>query len=307
MKVVFSIIIILLIKLSLYSQTTIDDFLNYDYKVNGDVTKIIEESFLVNSDKSIVKKQWDVNWEYDKNIYYDRSNNVTRIEYLDPTGNVLRTDEFTYKNGKIAFRKLKFLTEIYFYENGLLDEIYSEVSQPKIITTGLEKPAPNSYGLKLKHVYDNGLLKNIITYNSRNEEECLATLKYNTTTRQLIEMANDCDGLIEKFEYQYSGENIVQIKWSDTEDGLIEQSDYKYDQGKVVEESWKLYDRGEYSGKVVTKYNNYNEVEITETNENDEVELLTRFEYEYDYQGNWIKKFVLEEDENYLITRQITY
>lgn len=307
MKILAIIIIVLSIGETLVCQPTNTDFLDYDYKINGNVNSILEESFLLNSDKIIVEKKWDTKWENDKSIYFDELNYVTKIEYLDASGKVLRSDLFRYENGNITLRKLKYSTEIHFYENGVLDEIYSEVSQPKMIKTGFEKPTPNSYESKLKHIYENDQLKNVIMYNSRGEKECIANLKYDTSTKQLIEMENNCDGLIEKYEYKYSDENLIQIKWSDNEEGLIEQSDYKYDQDKVIEESWKLYDGGEYSGKVVTKYDNYNEVEVTESNENDEIDYMIRFEYEFDDHGNWIKKYVIKEDENYLITRQIKY
>ena len=118
---------------------------------------------------------------------------------------------------------------------------------------------------------------------------------------------NLCGEVNEKYEYKYSGDKLIQIKWSDNYDGLIEQSDYKYDNGKIIEESWKLYDEGEYSGKVVTKYQNFNMIEVTESNENDEIDFVIKYKYEFDENGNWIKKYIIGEDEKYLVTRQIQY
>ena len=307
MKTVFLAALLFTCKLGLNCQPTIEDFVDYDYKVEGNVSSIYEESYLLNEDNTIARKKWDANWELDKKIQFNQSNKVTRIDYLDSSDNVSSSDLFKYENDKLLHRKLKYSNEIYFYENGLLVETYSEVSQPKIIKTGFEKPLPNSYESKIKYQYDNGKLINVKEFNSSNEIECQGTLKYDSTTDLLLVVENLCGEVNEKYEYKYSGDKLIQIKWSDNYDGLIEQSDYKYDNGKIIEESWKLYDEGEYSGKVVTKYQNFNMIEVTESNENDEIDFVIKYKYEFDENGNWIKKYIIGEDEKYLVTRQIQY
>lgn len=57
----------------------------------------------------------------------------------------------------------------------------------------------------------------------------------------------------------------------------------------------------------MTKYENYNEIEVQESDSEGHIDYIKIFKYDFDDKGNWIKKYIMNKDENYLIRRHIVY
>lgn len=288
---------------------TVDKMTDFGFKVYGDVEKIEETSYVLDEDLRVLKDGWETSWESGKVIFFNKLRKPQKIDYLDKNKNVTRSDVFEYYNGKIVLSKLKYSTTINKYDkNGLLMEVYQEVSQPELIKTGLEEPSSIVYKSKLIYQYsDSGDISTVKEVSSNGSVLCIANYEYHPTEKYLEKITNDCQDLIEKYEYKYQEGKITQITWSDNIDGMIEETDYLYDDGQLIKETWKLFDEGEYDGQVVTKYENYNEIEVQESNSEGHIDYIKRFKYDFDDQGNWIKKYIMNEDESYLIRRHIVY
>ena len=288
---------------------TIDKMTDFKFKIYGNVEKIEETSYVLDEDLKILKDGWETSWESDKVIFFNKLGKPQKIDYLDKNRNVTRSDLFEYHNGKIVLSKLKYSTTINKYDkNGLLMEVYQEVSQPELIKTGLEEPNSIVYESKLIYQYnDSGEISSVKEVSATGSVLCIANYKYHPTEKYLEKITNDCQGLIEKHEYKYQKGQITQITWSDNIDGKIEETYYLYEDGQLVNETWKLFDEGEYDGQVVTKYENCNEIEVQESDSEGHLEYIKSFKYDFDDKGNWIKKYIMNEDENYLIRRHIVY
>lgn len=318
MKLFSTILFHLLILVSLNAQNgqTItgdshdpDYITDFRYKVNGPVRTILETSYIIDDNRKIIKKGWDVSWESDSKLYFDKSGNITKVDDLMEDGSVSRSDLYQYLHGRLVHRRVNFTDYVYIYNGaGQLDEEYQEVTLPKVNTTGNTQPIPAAYTSKLKYAYNpNGTISTITETGLDGTVGGEVTFHYRQGSTELSKITASYDDVIETYAYTYTDGNITTIQLSDNEEGLYETYDYTFRDGQLAEENSKFYQDGQYVGDLVYKFENYNEVEVHESDEYGNLDYRTIYTYDFDDRGNWIRKYFTEKDKNYMVKREIVY
>lgn len=308
MKHIIHILLHFLIFSSLCGQDP-DDMTDFEYKIIGSVKSITEKSYILDENGKIVESGWDVSWENDSRMYFDIDGRIIKVEELDPEGSITETDIYEYRDSLLIHKKINGQHTIYFYTpSGMLSEVFINVSNPVKDKSGYMKPATSNYISRLRYEYTPDALISAITEKGMDTDmDSRMIYQYRNRSNEIWEITFAYDDIVETHSYDYTDGQITEIKKSDSEDGLFEQYEYIYKDDKIVQETWKLFEDHRFDGQVVYKFDNYNLIEVEESDGKGIIEHTTTYTYEYDGRGNWTKQFFTAKGEDYMVVREIKY
>lgn len=266
--------------------------------------RIIEEKSFVGKEQNgtyvVVKPGWESTWEKDSKTYFDSVGNLVKVDFYQ-LGKVLRTEYFTYQNSKLIERFRLYHHSFYDYDSygKIIRERYRFISDKKKPTLSLIEYVYDAAGnLIVKNESDS--LKNVLGIDS---------IFYNQQNKPIKMLSYHQDRMdFQYVKYDVNG-NVQELILGDDEDGLAEKFSFTYENDQLKMEDWTLYIDNEMDGKVISYFEDRNEVKVMETDKDGEVTNTSLSSYEFDQLGNWIKRTIKNSKDNsvYIIQRKITY
>lgn len=285
-----------------------------DYNLNGNVKKVIYDSY--QSEKTSegfekIKKGWEETEKLDKTIELNAIGKITKVIYKDLDNKIVRTDKFDYSDQNLIKSTTKYQIIKYSYDNQkrlvtqkIFDRTPGNISASNIDETDGKETLLVQYEYDLK-----GILKQKIETNKKKKTYSTTSYFYNDKNLIIKEETVYNNGFKDWHNYQYdSNGKMINKKWYDNEEGILENLTNHYEDNNLLTSTWENYADGELEGKIVYRYDNGNEVEITEFDVLENTEIKWVYKYEYDSMKNWIKKTVHTfKNEYYLVERKIDY
>lgn len=285
-----------------------------DYNLNGKVKKVIYDSY--QSEKTTegfkkIKKGWEETEKLDKTIELNKIGKITKVIYKDLDNKIVRTDKFDYSDQALIKSTTKYQIIKYYYDN-----------QRRLVTQKMFDRTPESISasnideidgketLFVQFEYDlKGRLKQKIETNKKKKTYSTTSYFYNDKNLIFKEETVYNDGYKDWYEYQYDSKGkMTNKKWFDNEEGILENLTNIYRDNDLLTSIWENYADGKLEGKIVYRYENGNEVEITEFDVLENTQIKWVYSYEYDSMKNWIKKIAHTfKNEYYLLERKIEY
>lgn len=262
-----------------------------EFNLQGKIKRIVEKSYLTTtSGEKIIRKRQDGTYEND--FILD-----VRPDGLDFSFQYINSDDqevkiVTYKANEKGLKTEEF-------RNGVRNKYsYNDLGQIKEEVSG---------DARIVYFYKNNRLTQRIFFVGNKEEE-RSTVFIDTIDHYLVELATAKGDTTEMriYEENERGQLIYEKLYDET--GLYESTENTYVEGKLAAEKWAIYDQGIQDGWIETNYENGNEVRSTEINQDSSVLFVETIKYEFDQQGNWIKKRVNRNNEDFfLLERLISY
>lgn len=282
-----------------------------DYNLNGKVKKVTYDSYQADKGFVKIKKGWEETEKLDKTIEFDEFGKITKILYKDLNNKVIRTDKFDYSNQVLIKSITKYEIIKYSYDNQKRLEIQKIFDRtPESISASNIDGIEGKEKLFVQFEYDlKGRLKKKIETNKKKNTYLTTSFFYNDKDLILKEETVYNDGFKEWYKYQYdSNGKVINKKWYDNEEGILENLTNQYEDNNLLTSTWENYADGELEGKIVYRYENGNEVELTEFDLLENTQIKWVYNYEYDSMKNWIKKTAHTfKNEYFLVERKIEY
>ncbi|MFM6935968.1 MAG: hypothetical protein ACKOXP_11025 [Flavobacteriales bacterium] len=265
--------------------------------LKGKVRKISTTSFKakkINGNIETTGKGWQYSWDADEVLSFDK-NGLLKEQKVDKNGK----NQCAYAIKLDAKKRVALIKE---YDH---TTYFSYDSINRICSSR----TMNNWGFQfesIKYEYDkkNNLIKQmefdsdeltsvkIFEYDQHNN-----LLKTTTTYEQNVEMET----------YLYNKhQQLMTFEQFDRFDGKIESTTYTYSHQQKIKEQSVDFEEGVPFAWISRFFENGNEVKIIET-ENGETPIIERNQYEYDEQGNWIKKTIDDDGNYFIVERSITY
>ena len=204
--------------------------------------------------------------------------NLTQKRVYDNNDQLI--EHYTYKfdkDGNViqAIRQNEYeilYTDVYAYDN----------KKNKVSEARLDKTGKPSY-------------KNVMTYK---DSLLISSASLNPEGKQVS---------IEKRSYDKKG-NIINKSMEDLENNMYSKESYRYDaKGNLLE--WILYEGNSKVQHIINEYDGHdNLVSVKRTDKDGTVQENRKYIYEYDEQGNWIRKNIINNDMPvFVLQRKIAY
>ncbi|WP_406684375.1 hypothetical protein N1F78_01190 [Seonamhaeicola sp. MEBiC1930] len=282
-----------------------------DYNINGKVKKVTYDSYQTDKDFFKIKKGWEETEKLDKTIEFNEVGKITKIIYKDLNNKVIRTDKFDYSKQVLIKSITKYEIIKYSYDNQKRLETQKIFDRtPESISASNIDEIEGKEKLFVQFEYDlKGRLKKKIETNKKKNTNLTTSFFYSDKNLILKEETVYNDGFKEWYKYQYdSNGKVINKKWYDNEEGILENLTNQYEDNNLLTSTWENYADGELEGKIVYRYENGNEVEITEFDLLENTQIKWVYNYEYDSMKNWIKKTAHTfKNEYFLVERKIEY
>lgn len=234
-------------------------------------------------------------WDRDMRITYNEAGGTVSAAELYPDGRVFSETQFTYTNGLLSEVRTAETVQVFEYDE-----------QGRMLIMGERDAMPDDAGFYAftKYEYDAaGHLVNEMDMDGAGEWEGGYVYTYDAKGN-LATLKDDYEAWTET--YTYDEKNRVTRTVIKDAEGTVETTSWAYD-GKKTTETWEDYEAGAYSGKVVYTYENGLEVKTVEYDGQTitETQVTT---YEFDRNGNWIRKVVAIDGKKFFIEeRTIVY
>lgn len=272
-------------------------FNSSDYQLNGDVSKLHQSTYSIGLQKGIANSKRINNIK----CYGESGNFVIEFD----GGKIKKCTDFN-EDGSI-----KQITKyIYTYSNMGLDSIFKtcydsdeiEIESESIIFDKKKNQIALlnrlSNTLLINEYYKNGNIKYSSRYSSYKPEPKWESYFYNRKSKLILITGSSCNDYSseKKFSYDEDG-RIVKIEFFSIQDDPIAYFDYN--------QRTDSYRRDYYTEDM--KYNESGDVlEWNYTSKNETIRQI--YHYEYDLNGNWVKKTILMNSiPRYRIERIISY
>lgn len=251
---------------------------------------------------------WQFQWQNDKLYKFDLNGNLIYRIYFDGE-NEIRRDTYKFSNNGIVEAKTKYFDRYYEYND---EEQIAKVKvinrQPARITGGTDQSTASRTSIRYYEYDEMGRLREVIE-KDLNGNHLHNELYYYNSDGLLTEKRVIYGGFYETFRYKYNNLNLpAEIVWLHSEEGMLERQRFKHQYGELMETKWEHFDENELLGSIVYTFENGNEKQILEYNGENELESKQVNIYDYDPQGNWIRKVIITDDEKvFIVQREIEY
>jgi len=276
-----------------------------DYKTLGSmhligaVKQITETSYkatLVNGQFVKGAKGWQNTWDYDNIFIFDANGFlITQKELRSGSYQVKSTTKIDSLN-RVVQTTLGQSAHFYTYDSlGRISKSKETNSETAAVQNYLYYYDETGY-LSRKECFVNKQMKSVESFQYDAAGNCIAAYDkaedYETTD---LYKYNTAKQLIEHTSYEYE----------DLEE--MEKGFFEYKGQELILEKWLLYSESEVINELVYKFENGNEVEITETDVDKPQPEKATASYAFDAQGNWIRQYINENGKLFIVERTIVY
>lgn len=267
-------------------------------QLKGAVKSMSETSYKATlSNGKYVKgaKGWQYPWDHDNNNQFDANGNLLlQKEWKDGAYKTVRTQ---------AFDSLGRLSKSVFNERKSV-YTYDSIGQLKQVT---EINTESNKTLDLHYIYSNNLVSQIHFITDKTLY-AIEAFQYdqNGNCTAAIYQTNDYK-TIDYYTYNSRNQLIKYVGYEDDDPSEREEIYYTYEGAELILDKNDGYSDGELYNELIYKYKDGFKVEVIETDlETNEVKIET-YSYEFDAQGNWIKKYINDNGKYFIVERTIVY
>lgn len=240
-------------------------------------------------------KGWQYSWDHDNNYQFDAKGNLLiEKEWKDGVWKTKQTQTFDHL-GRLSKSVFHSRTRTYTYDS---------IGQVKLVQ---ERDTVESTASELVYFYSNTLLRQIHYYSAKTLY-AMEAFQYdkNGNCTGAVYQSNDYK-TIDYYTYNSSNQLIKYVGYEDDDPSEREEIYYTYEGTDLIMEKNDAYSEDEKYNELIYKYKDGYEIEVIETDlETNEVEKET-YTYEFDAQGNWIKKYINDKGKYYIVERTIVY
>jgi len=266
--------------------------------LKGAVKSMAETSYkAVLSNGKYVKgvKGWQYSWDCDKNYQFDTNGNLLLQKKLkDGAYKTIRAQ---------TFDSLGRLSKSAFFERKRV-YTYDSIGQLKQVT---EINTENNKTIDVVYFYSNNLVSQIHFITDKTLY-AIEAFQYdqNGNCTAAIYQTNDYK-TIDYYTYNSSNQLIKYVGYEDDDPSEREEIYYTYEGTVLIQENNVGYSEDEKYNELIYKYKDGYEIEVIENDlESAEVKKET-YTYEFDAQGNWIKKYINDNGKYFIVERTIVY
>lgn len=296
----------LFISVITYSQTPklegTTPFINIETRsamnLKGAVKSMAETSYKAAPSNGIfVKgvKGWQYSWDCDNNYQFDTNGNMLLQKKLkDGAYKTIRAQ---------TFDSLGRLSKSVFFERKRV-YTYDSIGQLKQVT---EINTENNKTIDVVYFYSNNLVSQIYFITDKTLY-AIEAFQYdqNGNCTAAIYQTNDYK-TIDYYTYNNSNQLIKYVGYEDDDPSEREEIYYTYEGTDLILEKNEAYSEDEKYNELIYKYKDGYEIEVIENDlESAEVKKET-YTYEFDAQGNWIKKYINDNGKYFIVERTIVY
>ncbi|MFM6994547.1 MAG: hypothetical protein ACKOWO_05490 [Sediminibacterium sp.] len=266
--------------------------------LNGAVKSMSETSYKAAlSNGKYVKgaKGWQYSWDCDNNYQFDTNGNLLLQKKLkDGAYKTIRAQ---------TFDSLGRLIKSVFFERKSV-YTYDSIGQLKQVT---EINTENNKTIDVVYFYSNNLVSQIhfITDKTLHAIEAFQ-YDQNGNCTAAIYQTNDYK-TIDYYTYNSSNQLIKYVGYEDDDPSEREEIYYTYEGTVLIQENNVGYSEGEIYNELIYKYKDGFKVEVIETYLKTNEVIIETYTYEFDAQGNWIKKYINDNGKYYIVERTFVY
>jgi hypothetical protein len=240
-------------------------------------------------------KGWQYSWDHDNNYQFDAKGNLLlEKEWKDGVWKTKQTQ---------TFDNFGRLSQSVFYERKCV-YTYDSIGRLKQVT---EINTENNKTIDVHYIFSNNLVSQI-HFISDKTLYAIEAFQYdqNGNCTAAIYQTNDYK-TIDYYTYNSSNQLIKYVGYEDDDPSEREEIFYTYEGTDLILEKNEAYSEDEKYNELIYKYKDGYEIEVIETDlETNEVEKET-YTYEFDAQGNWIKKYINDKGKYFIVERTIVY
>ncbi len=288
----------------IYSQTDIVLAENLNtLGLSGKVKSVREISYNAkkgNSGITKTTKGWQYEFENDSECFFDTLGNLVLEHKILPS-----KKEVIYSIKYDSLNRISEVNRLLFTHRFIYDSLNRVVSSQKE-----NRDAANSKSQVITdYLYYYDSLNLLVKKEEFGEESgvFIETFQYDSS-RNLIYSELKSGDFVETHLYKYN-ENLLLIKeeWKNSKEGMIETTFYTYKDKVKLLERWVDYENGKPDGSIDDTYDKGNVIKSVEMDPDGEVDVLETCTYQYDLQGNWVKKTINCNEKYYIVERSIAY